>query len=39
MAIMENKWDIKYIQMLPAPTKVATEDIAKGLHFYEIYSI
>ena len=27
---MGNKWDIKYIQILPAPTEGATENIGEG---------
>ena len=27
---MGNKWDIKYIQILPAPTECATENIGEG---------
>ena len=30
--IIENKWDVKYIQILPAPTEGATENIGKDLH-------
>ena len=30
--IIENKWDVKYIQILPAPTEGATENIGEGLH-------
>ena len=26
------KWDVKYIQILPAPTEGATENIGEGLH-------
>ena len=26
------KWDVKYIQILPAPTEDATENIGQGLH-------
>ena len=26
MAVIENKWDIKFIQILPAPTEDATEN-------------
>ena len=26
MAVIENKWDIKFIQILPAPTENATEN-------------
>ena len=39
LAIIENKWDIKYIQILPAPTEGATENIGDGLNFLEIYSM
>ena len=31
--IIENKWDVKYIQILPAPTEGATENIGEGFHF------
>ena len=30
--IIENKWDVKYIQILPSPTEGATENIGEGLH-------
>ena len=30
---MENKWDKKYIKILPAPTEGATENIGEGLHY------
>ena len=39
LAIIENKWGIKYIQILPAPTEVSTENIGEGLRFLEIYSM
>ena len=29
--MIENKWDVKYIQMLPGPTKGAKENIG-GLY-------
>ena len=32
LAILENKWDIKYIQTLPAPREGASENIGEGLH-------
>ena len=32
LAILENKWDIKYIQALPAPREGASENIGEGLH-------
>ena len=35
----KNKWDVKYIQMLTAPTEGATENIGEGLHYLEIYSM
>ena len=43
MALIENKWDVKYIQMLTAPTEGATENIGErssleDLHYLEIYS-
>ena len=31
--MIENKWHIKYIQMLPTPTEAATENIGEGLHY------
>ena len=31
--MIDNKQGIKYIQMLPAPTKDATENIGEGLHY------
>ena len=31
LVIIENKWDIKYIEILPAPTEDATEGIEEGL--------
>ena len=36
---MENKWDMKYIQILPVPTEGVTENIGEGFHYYEIYSM
>ena len=30
---MENKWDIKYIQILPVPTEGATKNIGEGLQY------
>ena len=30
---MKNKWDIKYIQQLPTPTKGALENIGEVLHY------
>ena len=39
LAILENKWDIKYIQTSPAPREGATENIGEGLHYKEIYSM
>ena len=32
LAIIENKWDLKYTQILPAPTEGAMEKIVEGLH-------
>ena len=32
LAITENKWDVKYIQILPAPTEGATENIGEDMH-------
>ena len=31
--MIENKWDIKYLQILPAPTESATENIGEGFHY------
>ena len=31
--MIENKWDIKYIQILPEPTVGATENIGEDLLF------
>ena len=39
MAIIKNKWYIKYIQILPAPTEVGTENTGAGSHYYENYSM
>ena len=36
LAILENKWDIKHIQRLPAPRESATENIEEGLHYKKI---
>ena len=33
VAIKENKWDVKYIEILPAPTEGATKYIGEGLHY------
>ena len=33
MAIIKNKWDIKYIQILPAPRGSAMENIEEGFHY------
>ena len=30
--MIENKWYIKYIPILPAPTKGAIKNIGEGLH-------
>ena len=30
--IIENKWDVKYFQILPPPTEGATENIGESLH-------
>ena len=30
---MENKWVIKYIQILPVPIEGATENIGKDFHY------
>ena len=32
MAIIENKWDIKYIQTLPASIEGSTENIGEGFY-------
>ena len=32
LAIKENKWDIKYTQILPAPREGATENVGEGVH-------
>ena len=32
LALIENKWDVEYIQMLTASTEGATENIGEGLH-------
>ena len=40
LAIIENKWDKKHVQILPAPTEGATENIGEGLlelHYLQIY--
>ena len=39
MAIIKNKWYIKYIQILSGPTEVGTENIGAGFHYYENYSM
>ena len=31
--MIENKWDVKYIQILPAPTEGATENIGECFHY------
>ena len=31
--MVESKWDIKYIQILPTPTEEATENIGEGLYY------
>ena len=33
MAVIENKWGVRYIQILPAPIEGATENIGKGFLF------
>ena len=33
LAIMESKWNVKYIQILPAPTEGATENNVEGLNY------
>ena len=30
---MESKWNVKYIQILPAPTEGATENNVEGLNY------
>ena len=37
LPLLENKWNIKYIQTLPAPRASARENIGEGLHYKEIY--
>ena len=37
--MIENKWDIKFIQILPTPTKGATENIGEGFHYQEIVKV
>ena len=36
LATIENKWDLKYIQILPGPNEGATDNIGEGLHYYEL---
>ena len=38
LAIIENKCDMKYIQILPVTKKGASENIGEGFHYEEIYS-
>ena len=33
LGIIENKWDIKYIQILPVPREGATENVVEGLRY------
>ena len=33
MAVIENKWGVRYIQILPAPAEGATENIGKSFLF------
>ena len=33
LAIIENKWDIKYTQILTVLTEGTTENIGEGLHY------
>ena len=39
LAIIENRWDVKYIQILPVSTVGATENIGEGFDYEEICSI
>ena len=39
LQIIENKWDMKYSQILPVPTEGATENIGEGFNYEEIYSM
>ena len=43
LVLIENKWDVKHIQILPLPTGGATENIREGLlegiHNLVIYSV
>ena len=32
-AIMENKWDIKYTEILPATTEGAVDNTGKNFHY------
>ena len=38
LPIIGNKWDVKYIQILPSPTEGATENIGKGLIITEKFT-
>ena len=37
--MIENKWDTKHIQILPAPKKGAMENIGKRVHYYSFMSL
>ena len=37
--MLKNKWNIKYIQTLPAPRESAIENIGEVLHYKTIYSM
>ena len=37
--MLGNKWDIKYIQTLPASREDTTENIGEVIHYKEIYSM
>ena len=39
LAMLGNKFNIKYIQTLPASREDATENIGEVLHYNEIYSM
>ena len=36
LAIIENKWDVKCIQILTVATEDVAENIREGLHYLEI---
>ena len=39
LAIIENKWDVKYIQILPGATGDVMENIGEDLYYQENYSM